>query len=207
VTFRVVYAWFMIDHARRRIVHFDVTDQPNAAWVVQQLREAFGFDAVPRHLIFDRDSIFSAQVVSTVKSFGIEPTRTAYRSPWQNGVAERWVGSVRRELLDHVVIFGERHLRRLLRDYVDYYHDDRTHLGLDKQTPAKRQPAVKPAHRRRGASATWRVAPSLRPRGVGPRAASAACAKILLRRSCVAPSAYACCHFVDPRAVAVPSRF
>jgi putative transposase len=135
----VVYAWFAIDHTRRRILHFDVTDQPTAAWVIQQLREAFGFDIATRHLIFDRDSIFSAQVVATVKSFGIEPTRTAYRSPWQNGIAERWFGSVRRELLDHVVVFSEPHLRRLLRDYVAYYHDDRTHLGLDKQTPAMRQ--------------------------------------------------------------------
>jgi transposase InsO family protein len=117
-----------------------VTDQPTAAWVIQELREAFAFNIVPRHLIFDRDSIFSAQVVATLKSFGIEPSRTAYRSPWQNGVAERWIGSVRRELLDHVVVFNEQHLRRLLRDYIAYYHDDRTHLGLDKQTPAKRQP-------------------------------------------------------------------
>jgi len=137
-TFRLVYAWFAIDHSRRRIVHFDVTDQPTATWVVQQLREAFGLDAMPRHLIFDRDSIFSAQVVSTVTSFGITPTRSAYRSPWQNGVAERWVGSVRRELLDHVVVLGERHLRRLLHDYVAYYHEDRTHLGIAKQTPAGR---------------------------------------------------------------------
>src|SRR5262249_33362872 len=136
--FRVVYAWFAIDHARRRILHFDVTDQPTAAWVVQRLRETFAYDAVPRHLIFDRDSIFSAQVVSTVNSFGVQPTRTAYRSPWQNGVAERWVGSVRRELLDHVVVCSESHLRRLLRDYVGYYHQDRTHLGLDKETPAGR---------------------------------------------------------------------
>jgi transposase InsO family protein len=139
VTFRVVYAWFAIEHARRRILHFDVTDQPTAEWVIQQLRETFGFDIVTRDLIFDRDSIFSAQVVATVRSFGIEPTRTAYRSPWQNGIAERWVGSVRRELLDHVVVFSEAHLRRLLRDYASYYHDDRTHLGLGKQTPASRQ--------------------------------------------------------------------
>ncbi len=110
------------------------------AWVIQQLREAFGFEIVSRHLVFDRDPIFSAQVVATLKSFGIEPTRTACRSPWQNGVAERWIGSVRREMLDHVVVFNERHLRRLLRDYVAYYHDERTHLGLDKKTPAKRQP-------------------------------------------------------------------
>jgi hypothetical protein len=91
-TFRVVYAWFAIDHGRRRILHFDVTDQPTAAWVIEQLREAFGFEIVPRHLICDRDSIFSGEVVSTLKSFGIKPTRTGYRSPWQNGVAERWVG-------------------------------------------------------------------------------------------------------------------
>ena len=137
-TFRLAYAWFAIDHLRRRIVHFDVTDEPTATWVIQQLREAFGLDAMPRHLIFDRDSIFSAQVVSTVKSFGITPTRSAYRSPWQNGGAERWVGSVRRELLDHVGVLSERHLRRVLHDYVAYYHHDRTHLGIGKQTPSGR---------------------------------------------------------------------
>jgi transposase InsO family protein len=143
----VVHAWFAIDHARRRILHFDVTDQPTAAWVVQQLRETFGLDAIPRHLIFDRDSIFSAQVVSTVKSFGIEPTRTAFRSPWQNGVAERWIGSVRRELLDHAIVLNERHLRRLLAEYVVYYHDDRTHLALDKQTPGGRRHSTRPSPR------------------------------------------------------------
>jgi len=115
-----------------------VIEHPAASWVIQQLREAFPFKAAPRHLIFDRDSVFSAAVAATVKSFGIRPARTAYRSPWQNGVAERWVGSVRRELLDHVVVFNERHLRRLLREYVAYYHDDRTHLGLGKATPAGR---------------------------------------------------------------------
>jgi transposase InsO family protein len=138
VTFRLVYAWFVISHARRRILYFGVTDAPTAAWVIQHLRETFGLDMMPKHLIFDRDSIFSAQVVSTVKSFGIAPTRTAYRSPWQTGVAERWVGSVRRELLDHVVVWNEQHLRRLLAEYVAYYHNDRPHLGLDKQTPGGR---------------------------------------------------------------------
>jgi hypothetical protein len=78
-------------------------------------------------------------------SFGIQPARTAWKSPWQNGVAERWIGSVRRELLDHVVVLNERHLRRLLTDYVAYYHDDRTHLGLDKATPASRSVAPCPA--------------------------------------------------------------
>jgi transposase InsO family protein len=118
VTFRILYVWFAIEHGRRRVLRFDVTDHPAAAWVIQQLRETFPFDTAPRHLIFDRDSTFSAQVVATVRSFGIKTTRTAFRSPWQNGVAERWVGSVRRELLAHVVVFNERHLRRLLREYV-----------------------------------------------------------------------------------------
>ena len=144
ITFRVLY-WFVVEHDRRRILRSDVTKHPAATWVIQQLREAFPFGAAARHLIFDRDSIFSAEVVGTVKSFGMKPTRTAWRSPWQNGVAERWIGSVRRELLDHVVVLGERHLRRLLRDYVAYYHDDRTHLGLGKATPAERPVEPRPA--------------------------------------------------------------
>jgi putative transposase len=144
VTFRVLYVWFVIEHSRRRTVHFHVTDQPDAAWVVQQLREAFPFDTKPRHLVFDRDGTFSAQVVSMVKSIGGKPTRTAPRSPWQNGVAERWIGSVRRELLAHIVVFNDRHLLRLLRDYVAYHHDDRTHLGLAKATPAGRPRQIRP---------------------------------------------------------------
>jgi len=148
VTFRLLYVWFAIEHGRRRVLRVAVTDHAAASWVVQQLREAFPLDTAPRHLIFDRDSIFSAHVVSTLKSFGIKLTGTACRSPWQNGVAERWVGSVRRELLDHVVVLGERHLRRLLREHVAYYHDDRTHLGLGKATPAGR-----PVTRRRDGGA------------------------------------------------------
>jgi len=125
----------------------------SAAWVVQQLREAFPYDTAPRHLVFDRDSILSASVVSTLKSFRTQPSRTGWRSPWQNGVAERWVGSVRRDLLDHVIAFNERHLCGLLRDYVAYYHDDRTHLGLGKTTPASRSS-------RPGTRATTRALPA-----------------------------------------------
>jgi transposase InsO family protein len=139
-TFRILYVWFAIDHAKRRVRHFDVTDRPTAAWVVQQLREAFPHDSTIRHLIFDRDAIFSGRVLSTVNALGLRPTRTAYRSPWQNGTAERWVGSVRSELLDRAVIFNERHLRRLLGEYVAYYHDDRTHYALEKETPGGRLP-------------------------------------------------------------------
>jgi transposase InsO family protein len=141
-TFRILYVWFAIAHAKRRVLHFDVTDRPAATWVVQQLREAFPHDSAMRHLIFDRDAIFSDRVLTTVNALGLRPARTAFRSPWQNGIAERWVGSVRRELLDHSVVFNERHLRRLLGEYVAYYHQDRTHYALEKETPGGRLPSA-----------------------------------------------------------------
>jgi transposase InsO family protein len=147
VTFRVLYVWFAIDHASRRILHFDVTDHPAAVWVAQQLREAFPHDSGARHLIFDRDAIFGGHVISVASALGLRPTRTAYRSPWQNGLAERWIGSARRELLDHVVVFNERHLRRLVGEFVAYYHDDRTHYALEKETPGGRPPSVSPEPR------------------------------------------------------------
>jgi putative transposase len=103
------------------------------------LREAFPYDAVQKYLIFDRATNFNAEVVSTIKNFGIEPKRTSFRSPWQNGVAERFVGNCRRDLLDHVIVLNERHLKRLMTEYLRYYHEDRTHLGLEKQTPAGRE--------------------------------------------------------------------
>jgi putative transposase len=142
LTFNVLYCFFVIAHDRRRIVHFNVTRHPGSAWVIQQLREAFPYDSAPGYLIFDRDSIFNAEVTDTAKSFGIEPKRTSFRSPWQNGVAERWVGSCRRELLDHVIVVNERHLKRLMSEYVRYYHEDRTHITLAKGTPAGRDAAT-----------------------------------------------------------------
>jgi transposase InsO family protein len=143
-TFGILYCFFVISHDRRKILHCSVTRQPNAFWIVLQLREAWGFEPPPRFLIFDRDSKFSADVVTAVEDNGTQPVRTAFRSPWQNGVAERWVGSVRRDLLDHVIVLNERHLRRLLKDYVGYYHEDRTHLGLGKDTPGDRVAASVP---------------------------------------------------------------
>jgi transposase InsO family protein len=115
-----------------------VTRHSTSAWVIQQLREAFPFDSAPSYLICDRGSNFSAEVIDTVKAFGIQPKRTNFRSPWQNGVAERWVGSCRRDLLDHVIVVNERHLKRLMNEYVHYYHEDRRHLALAKGTPADR---------------------------------------------------------------------
>ena len=138
LTFGVLYCFFVIAHDRRRILHFNVTRHPTSAWVIQQLREAFPFDSAPGYLIFDRGANFNSEVIETVKSFGIQPKRTSFRSPWQNGVAERFVGNCRRDLLDHVIVLNETHLKRLMSEYVRYYHEDRTHLGLDKQTPAGR---------------------------------------------------------------------
>jgi len=144
LTFGVLYCFFVIAHDRRRILYCNVTRHPTSAWVIQQLREAFPYDSAPKHLIFDRGSNFNEKVIDTVKSFGIEPKRTSFRTPWQNGVAERWVGNCRRDLLNHVIVLNERHLKRLINEYVRYYHDDRTHLGINKQTPAGREMVKNP---------------------------------------------------------------
>jgi len=130
VRFQLLYVWFVLDHDRRRLIHFNVTTSPTACWTIQQLREAFPLDIALPFLVHDRDSIFSAEVTATIRNLGIEPIRTAYRSPWQNGFAERWVGTCRRELLDHVVVLGDGHLRRLLANYVAYYNRKRVHTVL-----------------------------------------------------------------------------
>ena len=135
--------FFVISHDRRKIPHLNVTRNPNTLWVAQQLREAWAYKQPHRFLLFDRDAKFGSEVVSAVRDIGSEPTRTAYRSPWQNGVAERWVGSCRRDLLDHVIILNERHLKRLMSSYLLYYHEDRTHLGLAKDTPAGRPTEIR----------------------------------------------------------------
>ena len=148
LTFGILYCFFVISHDRRRILHFNVTRNPHALWTALQLHEAWEYDQPPqRFVIFDRDAKFSADVVEAVKAMGSQPIRTAFRSPWQNGIAERWVGSVRRDLLDHVIVLSERHLRRLMKKYLSYYHDDRTHLGLEKDTPAGRVASPLPSHK------------------------------------------------------------
>ena len=135
ITFGVLYCFFVIHHDRRRILHVNVTKHPTSVWVVQQLREAFPFELAPRFLIFDRDAKYGLEVPVAVRSLKMSPIRTSFESPWQNGVAERWVESCRRDLLDHVIAVNERHLKRLLSEYVRYYHEERTHLGLRKGTP------------------------------------------------------------------------
>ena len=138
LTFGVLCCFFVIGHDRRKILHFNVTRNPNTLWIIQQLREAWAYKQPHRFLLFDRDAKFGAEVVSAVREMGSEPTRTAFGCPWQNGVAEGWVGSCRRDLLDHVIILNERHLKRLMSSYLLYYREDRTHLGLAKDTPAGR---------------------------------------------------------------------
>ncbi len=135
ITFGVLYCFFVIGHDRRRILHFNVTRHPTSLWVVQQLREAFPYESAPRFLIFDRDAKYGTEIPAAIRSMKIKRIRTSFESPWQNGVAERWVQSCRRDLLNHVIPLNERHLMRLLSDYVHYYHEDRTHLALGKETP------------------------------------------------------------------------
>jgi putative transposase len=137
-TFSLLYCFFVISHDRRRILHFNVTRHPTSRWIVQQLREAFPYQSAPRFLIFDHDAKYGLEVPAAIRSMRIACLQTPIQSPWQNGVAERWVGSCRRELLDHIIALNERHLRRLLSQYVSYYHDDRIHLGLCKETPGRR---------------------------------------------------------------------
>jgi hypothetical protein len=155
-TFRQLYGLVILRHGRREVAHIHVTAHPTAEWVRQQLREAFPEDTAPRYLLFDRDAIFGA-TLEFIRSLGIHPLRIAYRSPWQNGAVERFMGTLRRELLDHVIVRDERHLLRLVKEFCRYYHEDRTHLGLHKETPKPRaredppanQPQVK-AHPRLG---------------------------------------------------------
>jgi transposase InsO family protein len=143
VRFQLLYVWFAIDHGRRQILHFNVTDSPTACWVVQQLREAFPNEPAHRFLILDNDAIFSSQVAESIRNIGLDPKRTAFQSPWQNGTAERFVGSVRRELLDHVVVLSEDHLRRLLWEYVDYYNAERVHTSIG-DAPRGRKSETRP---------------------------------------------------------------
>src|SRR2546425_6777484 len=135
---RVLFVFVVLAHDRRRVLHFNVTEHPTAAWTSQQLVDAFPDDSAPRYLLRDRDSVYGHAFSQRIKGMGIGEVVTAPRSPWQNPYAERFIGSLRRECLDHVIVLNEASLRRIIRAHFQYYEHSRTHLALEKDAPASR---------------------------------------------------------------------
>jgi hypothetical protein len=139
IRFGVLYIFLVLAHDRRTIRHFNVTSNPTAEWTARQITEAFPEDSAPRYMIRDRDGVYGDVFRGRVKAMGIKEVLIAPRSPWQSPYVERRIGTLRRDLLDHVVVIGEKHLRRLVREYLDgYYHPARTHLSLGKDAPIPR---------------------------------------------------------------------
>jgi len=146
IHFQILYGFVVLNHSRRQVVHFGVTAHPTMTWVIQQLREATPFGLQPRSMFCDHDGIYGDEVSRFLVGTGIEEVKSAYRSPWQNPFVERFGGTLRRELLDHVLIFSEGHLKRLLKEFIEeYYHIARPHQGLDGDPPiaaAKPEPVT-----------------------------------------------------------------
>ena len=138
IRFQVLYVFLVLAHDRRRILHFGVTAHPTAEWTAQQLRDAFPWDTAPRYLLRDRDRIFGDDFRKQVKAMGIREVLSAPRSPWQRAYVERVIGTIRRECLDHVIVFNEASLHRHMKSFMAYYHESRTHLSLAKDTPQSR---------------------------------------------------------------------
>ncbi|MDH3641191.1 MAG: integrase core domain-containing protein [Gammaproteobacteria bacterium] len=138
IGFRLLFGLVILNHDRRQIIHIAATYHPTADWIARQIVEAFPWDTAPHYLLRDRDCAYGQVFRKRLSAMGIRDRPVAPRSPWQNGYVERVIGSIRRDLLNHVIVMGEGHLRRLLRAYADYYNSYRTHLGLDKDTPLGR---------------------------------------------------------------------
>jgi transposase InsO family protein len=138
IRFQVLYVFLVLAHDRRRIAHFNVTAHPTAEWTAQQLREAFPFEQIPRYLLRDRDCIFGGAFRKHVNAMGIKEVLSAPRSPWQRAYVERVIGTIRRECLDHVIVFNEASLHRHVKSFMAYYHESRTHLSLAKDAPQSR---------------------------------------------------------------------
>ena len=138
IRFKLLYVLVVLAHCRRRVLHFNVTENPTAVWTAQQIVEAFPWDSAPKYLLRDRDAIYGGAFQKRVRAMGIEQVLSAPRSPWQNPFVERLIGTLRRDCLDHVVALNERHLRRVMARYLDYYHDWRTHLSLAMDAPNPR---------------------------------------------------------------------
>ena len=138
-TFRVLFCFIVLEHSRRRIVHFNVTSNPTAEWTGIEIVQAFPYDTVPKYLLRDNDAIYGKEFRTKVEAMGMEEVKITPYSPWQNPFAERVIGSIRRECLDHMIILGESHLRRVMQEYVDYYHESRPHQSLDRNAPVPRE--------------------------------------------------------------------
>ena len=138
ISFRLLYGLLIMRQGRRQVLWFGVTSHPTAEWIANQLTEACGWEQAPRYLIRDRDRAYGEVFIQRMRSIGIRDRPTSPRSPWQNGYAERLIGSIRRECLDHIIVFSERHLRHLLLCYMKYYNGTRTHLSLEKDAPVSR---------------------------------------------------------------------
>ena len=137
-TFRIHCVFLVLPHNRRKVLYFNVTDHPSAMWTGRQLIQAFPWDTAPKYLLRDRDKIYGPEFQRAADNLRFQQIVTSPRSPWQNPYVERVIGSIRRECLDHVIIFNETHLPKVLRKYLDYYHESRTHLGLEKDCPLPR---------------------------------------------------------------------
>ena len=138
LTFERLFAFLVLGHGRRQLLWFAVTRYPTAEWLAQQMVEAFPWGTAPTYLIRDNDGSYGQIFKGRLRSMGIRDRPISPRSPWQNAYVERLIGTLRRDCLDHVLIFGERHLRRVLTAYSIYYNETRTHLGLSKDTPLPR---------------------------------------------------------------------
>ena len=138
ISFRLLYGLLIMGHGRRHILWFGVTAHPTAEWIANQVTEACGWEQAPCYLIRDRDGAYGEVFIRRLRSIGIRDRPTSPLSPWQNAYAERLIGSIRRECLDHVVVLGERHLRHVLLSYMNYYNETRTHLSLNKDSPLSR---------------------------------------------------------------------
>ena len=138
INFKLMYVLVIIEHHRRKLIHFNVTKNPTSEWTIQQIRNMlFDYEA-PKYLIRDRDKKYGNLFTEGINNFGIKQIITAYRSPWQNGYCERVIGTIKRECLDHVIVLNENHLKSILDEYVSYYNKYRPHLGLDKDSPEGR---------------------------------------------------------------------
>ncbi len=138
LSFRLLYGLLILSHGRRQILRLGVTAHPSAEWMARQLTEACGWEWTPKYIVRDRDSVYGEIFTRRLRAMGIRDRPTAPQSPWQNGHTERLIGSIRQECLDHVVVFGERHLRHVLLSYMHYYNSARTHLSLNKDAPLPR---------------------------------------------------------------------